>query len=56
MKIDPDGKELLESVERGDWKSVKGGKREHGRYSRYAKATFHKDRGLNIRQSSKDLV
>ena len=32
-----------------------GGKRERARYSRYAKATFRKDRRLNIRLSSKDL-
>ena len=40
MKIDADEKELLESVERGEWKSAGGGKRERTRYSRYAKATF----------------
>lgn len=34
---------------------VKDGKRERTRYSRYAKATFRKDRRLNIRLSSKDL-
>jgi predicted DNA binding CopG/RHH family protein len=55
MKIDADEKELLESVERGEWKSAVGGKRERTRYSRYAKATFRKDRRLNIRLSSKDL-
>jgi predicted DNA binding CopG/RHH family protein len=54
MKIDADEKELLESVERGEWKST-GGKRERTRYWRYAKATFRKDRRLNIRLSSKDL-
>src|ERR1700680_1603529 len=55
MKIDADEKELLESVERGEWKSAGGGKRERTRYARYAKATFRKDRRLNIRLSSKDL-
>ena len=54
MKIDADEKELLESVERGEWKSA-GGRRERTRYARYAKATFRKDRRLNIRLSSKDL-
>jgi predicted DNA binding CopG/RHH family protein len=53
-KLDADEKQLLESVERGEWKST-GGKRERTRYSRYAKATFRKDRRLNIRLSSKDL-
>jgi predicted DNA binding CopG/RHH family protein len=54
MKIEADEKELLESVDRGEWKSA-GGKRERMRYSRYAKATIKKDRRLNIRLSSKDL-
>jgi predicted DNA binding CopG/RHH family protein len=55
MKLDADEKDLLDSLERDEWKSAKGGKRERARYSRYAKATFRKDRRLNIRLSSKDL-
>lgn len=55
MKLDTDEKEILESVERGEWRSVKGVKRDLGRYSRYARATFRKDRRLNIRISSRDL-
>ena len=55
MKLDADERELLESVERGEWKAAKSGRRERTRYSRYAKATFRKDRRLNIRLSSKDL-
>ena len=55
MKIDANEKELLDSVERGEWKSSRGGKRAKTRYARYAKATFRKDRRLNIRLSSKDL-
>ena len=55
MKLDADEKELLESVEGGEWTSAAGGTRARARYSRYAKATFRKDRRLNIRLSSKDL-
>ena len=44
MKLDRAEKALLESVERGEWRSAKGVKRDQGRYSRYAKATFRKDR------------
>ena len=55
MKMDADEKALLESVERSEWKSTKGGKRDRARYSRYARATFRKDRRLNIRLSSRDL-
>ena len=54
MKLDANEKEILESVERGEWRSARGGKRER-RYARYARATFRKDRRLNIRISSKDL-
>jgi predicted DNA binding CopG/RHH family protein len=54
-KLDADDKELVESVERGEWKSASGGKRERTRYSRHARATFRKDRRPNIRLSSKDL-
>jgi predicted DNA binding CopG/RHH family protein len=45
----------LESVEAGEWKSVAQPKREQRRLARYAKATFRKDRRLNIRISTKDL-
>jgi predicted DNA binding CopG/RHH family protein len=55
MNLDADEKELLDTAQRGEWKSVKGSKRERTRYSRYAKATFRKDRRLNIRLSSRDL-
>ena len=55
MKIDADEKELLESVERGEWKSAKGGKRERACIPTLRKATFRKDRRLNIPLSSKDL-
>jgi predicted DNA binding CopG/RHH family protein len=55
MKLDANEKEIVESVERGEWRSAKGARRERSRYARYARATFRKDRRLNIRISSKDL-
>ena len=55
MRIEADVKELLESVDHGEWKSAGGGERERAGLYRYAKATFKKDRRLNIRLSSKDL-
>ena len=55
MKLDADEKGLLESFERSEWRSTGGGKRERVRYARAAKATFRKDRRLNIRLSSNDL-
>ena len=55
MKIDADEKELLESARREKVEGRGRWKRERTRYTRYAKATFRKDRRLNIRLSSKDL-
>ena len=55
MRLDAAEKEVLGGVERGEWRSAKGGKRDRNRYATYAKATFRKDRRLNIRISSKDL-
>jgi predicted DNA binding CopG/RHH family protein len=55
MKLETDEKDLLESVERGEWQQTHGGKRERTRYARAARATFQKDRRLNIRISTKDL-
>jgi predicted DNA binding CopG/RHH family protein len=55
MKLDANEKEIAESVERGEWRSAKGARRGRSRYARYARATFRKDRRLNIRISSKDL-
>ena len=45
MKLDGDEKELLESGERGEWKSARGGKRERARYPRYARATSARNGG-----------
>jgi predicted DNA binding CopG/RHH family protein len=55
MKLEQDEKEILESVERGEWRSSKATERNRRRYAGYAKATFRKDRRVNIRISSKDL-
>ena len=55
IKLDKEEQELLDSVERGEWKSVKNLKREIKRHQQYAKNTLKKDRRVNIRISSKDL-
>ena len=55
MKLETGEKEILDSVERGEWRSTRPAKRVLSRYSRAAKATFKKDRRLNIRISTKDL-
>lgn len=54
-KISSEEKAILESVERGEWRSIKNVKVEMRRAQGYARATFLKDRRVNIRISSKDL-
>ena len=54
-KLDKEERELLKSVEAGEWRSVREKDREVSRYQEYAKATFRKDRRVNIRISGKDL-
>ena len=55
MTLDADEKEILKSVERGEWRSVRGLASKQTHYADYATATFRKDRRINIRISSKDL-
>ena len=55
VKLGPEEKDLLDSFERGEWRSVKGRGAEFERYGEYARTTFKKDRRVNIRISSKDL-
>jgi predicted DNA binding CopG/RHH family protein len=54
-KLDRQERDLLESVDRGEWQSIAGSKKTRRRYQEYAKATFKKDRRVNIRISTKDL-
>lgn len=56
MKLSKEEKRLLESVERGQWKSIPKLGKEAKRYQEYARATFRKDKRVNIRISEKDLV
>lgn len=48
-------KELFDSYKRGEWRSVKNLKQEISRYQEVARATFRKDKRINIRISTKDL-
>lgn len=56
LKLDKEEAELLASYEADEWKSVKDAEAEKARYSAYARATFRKDKRVNIRMSSKDLI
>jgi len=55
MKLDKEETKLLRSIERGEWKSVKNVQQQIKRHTGYAKATFRKDKRVNIRISEKDL-
>ncbi len=54
-KLDPEEKELLDSFERDEWQPVRDLEGEIERYRKYARATFRKDKRVNIRISGKDL-
>jgi len=55
VKLDKEEKDIIESYERDEWKSVKNLESEIKRYQSYASATLKKDRRVNIRISGKDL-
>ncbi len=55
MKLNKEEKDLVKSIESGEWRSVKKLKKEKLRYQEYAKNTFRKERRVNIRISQKDL-
>jgi predicted DNA binding CopG/RHH family protein len=54
-KLEKEEKELLESMDKGEWKSIRRVKAEIKRHQKYAESTFKKDRRINIRISRKDL-
>jgi predicted DNA binding CopG/RHH family protein len=56
MKLTKEEKEILGSVERGEWRSTRGVKDEVQRYQGYARAAVRKDKRVNIRMSEKDLA
>lgn len=56
IKFDQEELELLASYEAEEWTAAKEAAEEKARYSAYARATFRKDRRVNIRISEKDLL
>ena len=54
IRWDREETELLDSYEAGEWRTIEGWEAEARRYEAYARATFKKDRRVNIRISSKD--
>jgi len=55
MKLDREETELLHSYETEEWTSTDDLEADAQIYQEYARATFRKDRRVNIRISSKDL-
>jgi len=56
LKLQPDELELLASYEQNEWQSAKNVKEQKELYRAYARATFLKDKRVNIRISEKDLL
>ena len=55
LRLDRAEADLLDSYEAGEWRTIEGWQTEAKSYQEYAKATFKKDRRINIRISSRDL-
>ena len=56
LKLQQDELELLASYEAEEWKSAKKLNEQKDKYKAHAKATFRKDKRVNIRISEKDLL
>jgi predicted DNA binding CopG/RHH family protein len=56
MKVSKEEKEMLDSVEHEEWISIPDFRKEGKQYQDYARATFRKDKRVNIRISEKDLT
>jgi predicted DNA binding CopG/RHH family protein len=56
MKLDKQEQEILESLERGEWKSVKNLKEEIRKARAQAVATAKKDARMNLRLSRRDMI
>lgn len=56
LSFEKDELELLASYENEEWQSVKNFREQAAQYRAYARATFRKDRRVNIRISEKDLL
>ena len=55
MKLTKEEKDILESVERGEWRRIPDFDKEAKRYQEYARATLRKDKRVNIRMAERDI-
>ena len=56
MKMTQEEKDILDSVERGEWKTIPNFKREAHRFQSIARATLRKDKRVNIRMTERDMI
>lgn len=56
MKLTKKEKDILESVERGEWRRIPDFDKEAKRYVESARATLRKDKRVNIRIAERDIV
>ena len=56
MKLTKEEKEILDSVERDEWKQIPNFPRNAKRFQESAQATLRKDKRVNIRMTERDLV
>jgi len=56
LKLDAEEKAILDSFDKGQWKTVKNLKHEINVAKKAARNTLRKDARINIRLSSNDLV
>lgn len=56
MNLTEEEQQLLDSVERGEWKTIPDFDQEAERYRAAARATLRKDKRVNIRMSERDLI
>jgi predicted DNA binding CopG/RHH family protein len=55
MSFDMEEKKLIESIEKGEWRSIENLDQEINRARQSAEETFRKDQRMNIRISKRDL-
>jgi len=53
--LDQEERELMDSIENNEWKSVENLQSETAKYSKVAKATLNKNKRINIRISERDF-
>jgi len=56
MKLTKEERDILESVERGEWNRVADSALETARYREAARTSLRKDKRVNIRMTERDFV